>query len=416
MTQMLRDETKIEESATPGLTGDKRAKNGVRASLQPGVFLMTDSFDTGGSERQFAALAQSLDPSSFRLSLGCIQKRGAFLDSLGEVPEFGLGGSLYGLQSIRTRLRLRRHLRALDIAVAHAFDFYTNLTLIPAARMARTPIVIGSQRQLGDLLSSTQFRIQTAMFRWCDAVVCNSQAAANVLLEHGLPQHKIAVITNGLPPSCFAETAPALPWRPGILRVGMIARMNTEAKNHRDFLRAAARIHGVLGDVEFILVGDGPLREQFEHEAQRLGLGEHVQFLGDRRDVTSILASLHVSVLPSASESLSNVIIESMAAGVPVIANNVGGNTELVSADRGVLVTAGDDEALANAIERLLRDANLRAQFGHNAKRFALANFTVDQMRKRHEDLYAGLLERKSWRAMRFRQPTSPPTPKGLHG
>jgi len=135
-------------------------------TLRPGVFFMTDTLETGGSERQFAALAQSLDARSFRLHLGCIQKRGAFLANLSEVQEFPVGGNLYGLGSIRMRLRLARHLRSLEIAIAHAFDFYSNLTLIPAARLARLQVLIGSQRQLGDLLTWKQTRAQAAVLRW----------------------------------------------------------------------------------------------------------------------------------------------------------------------------------------------------------------------------------------------------------
>ena len=167
---------------------------------------MMDSFNTGGSERQFAALARALDPSAFRLHVGCIQKQGAFQEGLGDVPEFPLKGSLYQLQSMQTRFRLARHLRQNQIAIAHAFDFYTNLTLIPAARLARVPVVIGSQRQLGDFLSPSKFRAQTMMFHWCDSVVCNSRAAADRLIEEGLPQRKIMVIGNGLSASAFAET------------------------------------------------------------------------------------------------------------------------------------------------------------------------------------------------------------------
>jgi len=111
--------------------------------LVAGIFLMINSLDSGGSERQFAALARSLDPDSLCLYLGCIQKRGAFLDGLPEMAQFPLDGSLYGLQSLRTRLRLVRHLRRCGVAIAHAFDFYTNLTLIPAARMAGVPVVSG---------------------------------------------------------------------------------------------------------------------------------------------------------------------------------------------------------------------------------------------------------------------------------
>ncbi len=367
-------------------------------SSLPGVFLMTDSFQTGGTERQFAALAHSLDSSLFRVHLGCIQRRGAFLDGLGEVPQFGLGASLYGMHSIGTRLRLRRHLRALNTAVAHAFDFYTNLTLIPAARMAGTPVVIASQRQLGDLLSPAQSRAQIAMFRWSDAVVCNSRAAAEILVKRGIQESRIVVIGNGLPESCFADVAPAIPRQPGLLRVGMIARMNSAAKNHRNFLRAAAGIRGRFENVEFILAGDGPLRKELEHYADELGLSGRVCFLGDRRDISAVLASLDVSVVPSSSESLSNVIIESMAAGLPVVANRVGGNPELITEDRGILVKEGDEQAFAAAIERLLQDAALRRQLGGNSRRFAKANFTIEQMRRRHEELYSGLLEQKNWR------------------
>ena len=88
----------------------------------PKLFLMTDSFETGGSERQFVTLAQALNPTAFNVQLGCIQRRGAFLDGLGRVPKFPLGGSLYGLSSSWTRLRLAHYLRRNRIAVAHAFD------------------------------------------------------------------------------------------------------------------------------------------------------------------------------------------------------------------------------------------------------------------------------------------------------
>ena len=122
---------------------ENRHAQADRAQL-PGIFLMIESFETGGSERQFATLARSLNPDNFRLNLGCICQKGAFADGLGELPQFRLGGSLYGVQSWKTRLRLARHLRSTGTAVAQAFDFYSNLTLILAARMARVPVVVGS--------------------------------------------------------------------------------------------------------------------------------------------------------------------------------------------------------------------------------------------------------------------------------
>lgn len=364
-----------------------------------GVFLMTDSLQTGGSERQFSALARSLNRERFRVHVSCIQKKGPFLEGLGDVSEFPVGGSLYGAESLKARWRLARYLKRHEISIAHAFDFYTNFVLIPAARWARVPVVIGSQRQLGDLLTRRQERAQAAVLRWCDTVVCNSRAAAARLVALGLRESQLAVIGNGLPPEAFAETPAALPRTPELLRVGMIARMNTRAKNHHLFLRAAARLCNRFPALQFVLVGDGPLRHELEREANDRGLGGRVLFLGDRRDVPAVLASLDISVLPSASESLSNVILESMAAGVPVVASRVGGNCELVTEDRGLLVSPNDEQALTDAIDRLLQDAFFRRVLARNANAFARANFTLEHMRKRHEELYQDLLEKKRWRS-----------------
>ena len=388
------EEPTLDVGGLPGASGESRA-----TQRGCGVFLMTDSLETGGSERQFSALARSLDREMFRVHLGCIQRKGPFLESLGDMTEFPVGGSLYGAESLKARWRLARYLNRHEISIAHAFDFYTNFVLIPAARWARVPVVIGSQRQLGDLLTRRQERAQAVVLRWCDTVVCNSRAAAARLMALGLRESQLAVIGNGLPAEAFAETPAALPRTRELLSVGMIARMNTRAKNHHLFLRAAARLCNRFPALQFVLVGDGPLRHELEQEAYDRGLGGRVLFLGDRRDVPAVLASLDISVLPSASESLSNVILESMAAGVPVVANRVGGNCELVTEDRGLLVPPDDEEALTDAIDRLLRDAPFRRVLGGNANAFARANFTLEHMRKRHEALYQDLLEKKRWRS-----------------
>jgi len=361
---------------------------------------MINSFETGGSERQFIALANSLSPKRFRLRLGCIMQRGGLIHGFGDVPIFPLGGSLYGWKSMQTRIRLARHLRANDIQVAHAFDFYTNLALVPAARFARIPVVIGSQRQLGDLLTPAQRRAQVAGFHWCDAVVCNSHAAADLLIAAGLPASKTVVIGNGLAPSAFTPAKPALPRVSGRLRIGMIARMNTRSKNHSLFLRAAAKLCGEHSHLEFVLVGDGPLRPELESEAERLCCRKQILFVGVCRDVSAVVASLDISVLPSASESLSNVVLESMAAGLPVIANQVGGNIELLGGERGVLVPPNDADLLAHAIEELIRQPQRRVEIGRRAREFAAANFTLERMRRLHEEMYSELLQRKRWRPL----------------
>lgn len=388
----------VEALRVPGTAEQHNSPNPLSPA---GVFLMINSLETGGSERQFAELARALDPAAFQVHLGCLQKRGTFLDSRG-MHHFGLGGSLYRWKSMKSRYRVAKFMRASGVAVAHAFDFYTNLMLIPAARLAGIPVVIGSQRQLGDLLTPNQRRMQTAIFRWSDCVVANSRAVLEALVREGVPERKVAVIPNGLPDSAFADARPALPKTADRLRVGMIARMNSRTKNHRIFLEAAARLLARFSNLEFVVAGDGPLRPELEALARQLGIPDQVRFLGDCRDIPALLASLDLSVLPSASESLSNVILESMAAGVPVVATRVGGNPELVSPNTGLLVDPNDAAALAAAIEHLLAASALRAQMGRDARLFARATFTTEQMRARHEELYRDLLGRKRWKARSF--------------
>lgn len=377
----------------PAALAQKRAD-----ASAPAVFLMNDSFQTGGSERQFAALARGLDRDAFHVSIGCIQNRGTFLEGMGEVATFPLNGSLYKPASWKTRARLARHLRDTNIEIAHAFDFYTNLTLLPAAWWARTRVIIGSARQLGDLLTPAQFKAQLWAYRMADAIVCNSQAAADRLSAAGIPTRKLSVIRNGMPASVFAPATPALPRVPGTPRVGMIARMNARSKNHSGLLRVLALVREQIPNIEALLAGDGPLRAELEQQSRDLGLSQNVRFLGDRRDIPAICASLDLSVLPSLSESLSNAVIESMAQGVPVIAARVGGNEELLGDERGVLVPANDDQALAKAILDLLQNESRRNTMGARAQGFALENFTLEIMCKQHEHLYRQLLQAKTKR------------------
>jgi glycosyltransferase involved in cell wall biosynthesis len=130
-----------------------------------------------------------------------------------------------------------------------------------------------------------------------------------------------------------------------------------------------------------------------------LRIGKCVRFLGERHDIAAILASLDIVVSPSRSESLSNTILEAMAAGRPVIATRVGGNPEIVrDRETGFLVPAGDENALANALETMLASPDLARRLGENSRSVANTKFSLDRARDRFEQLYRNLLVQKSER------------------
>jgi L-malate glycosyltransferase len=385
------------------VSADSNAAKGAR----PALFLMANTLETGGGERQFVTLASALKSgalksSAFDLRLGCLRKVGVFSDDLEGIEEFPPGGSLFKVGAQRARIRLARYLRANRITIAQSFDFYSNLMMIPSARLAGVPIVVGSQRQLGDLISPLRNKIQNALFRWCDRVVCNSRAAAVRLRQAGVRDEKLAVIPNALPSAAFAKTAPALAPISGGLRVVMIARMNDPAKRHDIFLQAAARLTSKHPKLEFVLVGDGDLRPGLEKLAAKLNLGNRAVFLRERLDIPAVLAAADISVLPSISESLSNSIMESMAAGVPVVACRVGGNDELIrDGVNGFLVAPANVEAIAERIDDLVQQAELRRSFGEAAKKDA-GHFTVERITGEYERFYMSLLEEKGIRQPDF--------------
>ena len=376
-----------------------RTKQAGDRNARPCVFLMTDQLRVGGTERQFVALANSLDRDSFQLrKLGCLlQKCGPFLSALGEITEFQRRRrqllSKGAFQSYR-KLALR-HLRAHGVAIAQAFDFYSDVMLIPVARLAGVPVC---DRRLPDRwpTASPLFSLPAwfASFR-CVTVSCAiRKAAASAWRTKEFPSTKLVVIGNGLPKEAFVETPPALIPSAHVMRVGMIGRMNETVKNHALLLRAAAILAGRFTNLEFVLAGDGQLRPSLENMARELGIGKRVQFLGERQDIPAVLAALDISVVPSFSESLSNVIMESMAAGKPVIASRVGGNAELVrEGETGLLVSPHDEKELAGAIAYVLENAAARSAWGQNGRTTAMADFALASMRDRYQQLYLQLLE-----------------------
>src|SRR5215472_11867142 len=166
--------------------GSMNRRNGVdpgihhRSGDSPTVFLMANEFAAGGTEKQFVLLAQALHKEKFHLRIGCIRRRGPLSEMLGaaHIAEFLLDGSFLTATSLGSARALACYLRDNQVDVAHSFSFYSNLLLIPIARASGVPVVIGSHRQLGDLLTPLQRYAQRTCFRLCDRIVCNSRAAA----------------------------------------------------------------------------------------------------------------------------------------------------------------------------------------------------------------------------------------------
>lgn len=371
------------------------------------------SFRIGGTERQIVNLVRGLDPSRFALSIGCQRRSGQFLDSVLalDVPvrEYPIR-SFTDPRTVRQVARLAPDIRRDGIQVVHSYGFYANVFAVPAARLAGAPVIIASVRDIGADHTPRQNLVHRLVCGLADRVVVNADAIRRWLVAQGLDGRAISLIPNGLDMTPFDTVARSTTVRrelglpAGAPVVLLIARLNA-LKGIDDFLDASARVARATPAARFVIVGDSwvarrgqvvadqAYREALAGRLAALGLEGRVVFTGFRTDVAALLAEAAVSVLPSHSEGLSNTLLESMGAGVPVVATDIGGNPEVVEQGvTGFLVPPHDPPSLADAIVKLLVDRDLAERFGAAGRRRALDHFSLDRMIARTEQLYRDLL------------------------
>jgi glycosyltransferase involved in cell wall biosynthesis len=204
------------------------------------------------------------------------------------------------------------------------------------------------------------------LFRSVDRGIAVSQAVRRAVLEHDPSgEERWTVIYNGIDPRPFERRIdPGAKRRelgvdPATAVIGVVARLSEE-KGVDVFLRAAAQLMREVPNVDFVIVGEGPAREALERLAHDLHLTGQVLFLGRRRDVPEILGALDVLVVPSREESFGLAALEGIAAGVPVVASEVGGLREILDGVSSVTFVPPDDvPALVAAMERELTTVSL---------------------------------------------------------
>lgn len=369
----------------------------------------------GGTEGQVLNLVRLLDRQAFDLQFACLRKGGDMLDEFEKlnipIAEFRIR-NLYEPRTFLQQWRFAAHLRTQNIQIAHSYNFYANLFAIPAARMARVPVVLASIRDRGVYLTPNQKMAQKWVCRLADRILVNAESIRDWLLEQGYQDSKITVIRNGVDMSRYAGRTNSSHVRRdlGIPNsspiVVMIARLNPQ-KGVDDFIKAASLLRLSHPDVRFLIVGaklqfqegvfshDREYLQELKQLAADLGVGESVIFAGHRTDTPEILAQAAISVLPSHSEGLSNTLLESMAAGIPTVATDVGGNPELVKDQvNGILIPVKSPDHLAQAMRVILDDSQLAHRFGREAKILATAGFSLEKMTADTQALYRAELVR----------------------
>lgn len=365
------------------------------------------ALDLGGAERQVIEIVRGLDRRRFDPLVACLVRKGRWGEALERegirvldlAKRPGLDPRLLG--------RLVRLMREEKVSVVHTHAFTAATWGRLAAALAGIPVVVAHEHSAFSLDSPLRRLVDRALVPVTDRWVAVSQVLARDLVRcEGLPQARVAVIRNGIPlpgPDEAKEQARRgarlrAEWQAGRFSslVGTIGRLEAR-KGLEVFLEALAALVPSRPGLRAVIVGEGPLRERLEGQAEELGLGDRVLFTGRRDDVQEALEALDVFVLPSHAEGLSIALLEAASSGRGIVATAVGGNPEVIEDGlSGLLVPPRDPRALAAGLAQVLDAPRAATEMGRRAAAGVRAGFSAQGMVEQIEDLYADLLAGRS--------------------
>ncbi|MFQ5494519.1 MAG: glycosyltransferase [Phycisphaerae bacterium] len=386
----------------------------------PRVMLLISNLEYGGAQRQVVELANRFNTTGVDTHVVCLSDYTPLARDL--------QGAATRLHTICKRgkfdgtviPRLADLMAVLKTDVVHAFLFDAEIAARLAGRLWGRAAVIGSERNT-DYRRKWRHTIALRLTAGCvDAVIANSQAGKRFQMRTlGLPDATLYVVRNGIDTERFAprpadRSTVKLDWPDDAPVVGMFASFKRQ-KNHAMFFRMARRVLAVHPSTRFLCVGEAlhrglqgsdAYRRSMQTMIESLGLTEAVRCLGNHDDPVDLYNRCDVTVLTSKREGTPNVLLESMACGVPVVATDVADNAIIVPDGHvGHVVPFDDDAAMAARVAALLTHEPRRRAMGSAARRWVQTEFTTQKLADATLAVYRQALSGKRLR------PRRPPPP-----
>ena len=379
----------------------------MKPDTRPLVAHVLHRFDTGGLENCVVNLINRMPAERFRHAV----------IALTEITEFSRRIERNDVQLIALNKppgqglwmfpRMRSLLRDLQPAIVHTRNLGALEMAAPAA-WAGVPVRIHGEHgwDINDPDGrSRKFRLTRRLYRpFVHHYVALSRHLERYLVDHiGVAPKRVAQLYNGVDAQRFqprgAERRPIAgsPFAsPELWLVGTVGRLSPikdQVMLARAFVRALALAPEARQRLRLVIVGDGPLRAEVEQVLVDAGVGDLAWFAGDRKDVPEVMRGLDAFALPSIAEGISNTILEAMATALPVVATEVGGNTELLADGvTGRLVPARDADTMARVLVEDFREPGVARERGRRARLEVERRFTLDGMVTAYADLYDRLL------------------------
>lgn len=351
------------------------------------LLVATDEMEIGGSQRQISYLLGGLDRTRWQPELVFFRNQSFLVD------ELRAQGIVVHHIPKRRRVDLRfvlayaSLLRRNRYDLVHAFSLTAELwTLVAGLLARRRPPLVASVRGLYLDQPLPFWRLKRFVLSRSAAVIANARAGAAAAAQRsGTAPERFSVVPNGMLPierqprdlsARLRQAIGAPQGRPFGLFVG---RLVTQ-KNIPCLVRALKELPPASRPW-IAFAGNGPLRADIETMREAAGLDGDIRLLGEREDTAALMQAADFLVLPSSFEGMSNVLMEAMSVGCPVIASAIGGNPELVDdGETGLLFPSDDAHALAAQLQRMSSDPALRARLAENAARKVHERYSIDNL------------------------------------
>lgn len=367
------------------------------------VLLVIDTLaGDAGTEKQVAEIVRRIDKNEFDVHLACFEDSPRLQELAPHCrPAVFPLVSLYGMNGVRQMMALRRYIGRHGIDVVHTFMQKANIAGVLASRGCPVRAVVASRRNLGYWQTPFYRRLFRYLNRHTTRLVANSEGSRRYAIEvEGAEPARVDVLYNGVDMELYTpvkrnpETLCRLGVPAGARLVGIVANYRP-VKDLGLFLRTAKVVAGRVPEAAFVLIGSGPQHQELARLAGELGIPDRVYFTAGQGKVADYLPFLSVACLTSHSEGFSNAILESMAAGLPVVATDVGGNSEAIEDGvTGFVVRRRDPEDMAEPIAGLLTDEAKRSAMGRAAIERCREKFEIGGAVRRLEEYYASLAGR----------------------
>ena len=372
----------------------------------PGILYVIRSLEKGGTENQLITLVRHLHRKTHLCHVFALEPGGRLQGVLNDLGVSVYSGDLNDTDFYRapwklllSQLKLISVIKRIRPQVVHSFlPLATSMGAL-AGRVTNVPSIITGRRALAT--HQERHAILKPLDRFANAlshrVTVNSKAVwEDTIRRDHIDPLKLRLIYNGVDSVPFES---AQSQRTAVRRqlgikdhdpVIIVVANLIPYKGHAELIQAAKQVITKIPESMFLLAGeDRGILKDLENQVKVMGISERVMFLGQRNDIPQLLAASDLSVLASHEEGFSNVVLESMAAGLPVVATDVGGNREAVlDGVTGWLVPPGDPAAMAEKIILTLRDLSGAKIQGLRGRMRVKQLFTVKQMVDAHLNLY----------------------------